>query len=291
LSYILKITVLIFVAVSLYSQNFQLKFLASFGDFKDASSLVVDQYNNIYVTDAGNNCVCKYSSEFKLLVSSGGYGWNNNSFDTPLDIVTSFDLFVYVCDFNNNRLQRLNNNLSFISSITSLSKPGWIDNFGYPKSIAQAREGELFFIDGEKIRIVKLDMFRNFVCDFGGLNSGAGILQDPSKIRIDYKNNIFVADNKTVLLFDIFGNFLNSAITDSKILGITFYKYSLVLLQDDKIKLLDFAPYKETTILLNEILKDNKMNEVITSVKDIYIKENRLYLLNNKSIFVFEIIN
>jgi DNA-binding beta-propeller fold protein YncE len=107
-----------FLSLSLFAQNYSFKKISSIDGFQDAVALSVDQLNNIFIADAGNNMVYKYSSDYKLLSSFGGFGWNEYSFDFPIDISVSYDLVVYVCDYNNNRIQLLDRNLNYIHSIS-----------------------------------------------------------------------------------------------------------------------------------------------------------------------------
>lgn len=290
MKYLFKITFLIFISFNLFSQNFQLKFVASFGEFRDASAAVKDQYDNFYISDPGSNLVYKYSGNHELSSSAGGFGWNDNSFDSPSDIALSFDLFVYVCDYNNNRIQRFDRNLTFISSITTAAVTDRNEKFGYPKSIALSRDGEVFFIDSENCRIIKLDVFRNFIRDFGGINSGEGKLTDPSKVRINDKNHIFVTDREKVLQFDSFGNFIDSFITDHYVSGISFYDNFIVLLDRERLKFINSASKAESVLLLKEIIPTAGNGKELIP-RDLFISENNLYLLTNYNLLVFKITN
>jgi hypothetical protein len=284
-----KIALLFILGINLHSQSIHLKYSSSFGEFKEASSFSVDQYKNIYIADAGSNMIYKYSSAYEQTASAGGYGWDENTLDLPLDLAISFDLFLYICDYNNHRLQKYDKNLNYISSIFSKTNPARKENFGYPKSIALSSEGGIFFIDLENTRIVQLDVFRNFLRDFGGINSGEGKLKDPSKIRIDPQNNIYVIDNDKIVSFDIFGNFIKTINNDSAIIGIAFYQNNIALLEREQIKFID-TNTKETSIIpLTGIISDSSNGNNIRLAKDICIIGNQLYLLFNHKLFILEI--
>jgi len=291
LSYLFKILLLFFAAITLYSQNIQLKFLSSFGEFKDASGMTKDQYNNFYIADIGANRLFKYSDKQVLVAGAGGYGWNNNSFDAPQDIASSFDLYLYVCDFNNNRLQHLDKDFNYISSIKNLEGSTKKEEFGYPKSIALTSDGEIFFLDSENKRIVKLDAFRNFIRDFGGIGYGEGELTEPSKIRCDNRNNLFVIDGKKLFKFDPFGNFLSVIELDVMISGISFYKNLYVLLSMESIRFIDPNTMNETAYLFKDILPENGTISSGFSPKDILVFENTLYLLSKNVLLEFQINN
>ena len=286
-----KIALLFVFGISLHSQGIHLKYSSSLGEFKEASSISLDQYKNIFVSDAGSNMIYKYSGNYELSTSAGGYGWSENSFDSPLDIAVSFDLFIYICDYNNHRLQRYDKNLNYISSIFNKTNPARKENFGYPKSIALSKDGEIFFIDHENIRIVQLDVFRNYVRDFGGIISGEGKLRDPSKIRIDFQNNIHVLDNDRIVSFDVFGNYIKSFNNDFPVIGISFYQNKFVLLEKDQIKFINTQTEDKTVLSLNELFTQTGLNNNNLLPKDIFINDNQLYLLCNHKLFIFELTN
>jgi DNA-binding beta-propeller fold protein YncE len=269
----------------LVAQNYSLEKIVSIDGFHDATALAVDQQNNIFVADAGSNRVYKYSSDYKLLSSFGGFGWNDYSFDSPVDISVSYDLFVYVCDYNNNRIQLLDRNLNYVHSISGDNEK---ELFRYPKSIALSNEGELFIIDSDNNRIVQLDNFRNPLRSFGGLNS-VKKFKYPTKIRVS-NNKVFIIDNSDVVMYDTFGNYIDAYKNDSLVVGISFYNDDVVFLEKERIKFINLHNSKEFIILLN----NNgfiDIHESNNNFNDIIINKNLCYLMNKNKIIVFEIKN
>ena len=269
----------------MFSQTYSLKKIYSIDGFQDAAALAVDQLNNIFITDAGRNMVYKYSADYKLLSSFGGFGWNEYSFDFPADISVSYDLVVYICDHNNNRVQILDRNLNYVHSILGDNEK---EMFRYPTSIALSKEGDLFIIDSDNNRILQFDNFKNPLRVFGGLNS-VRKFTSPSKIRI-HNDKIFIVDNYDVMIYDFFGNYIDIRENDSVILGISFYNDDIVFLEKERVKFINLHNKKEFIILLNnsEIMDVCELNN---NFNDIIIDKNICYLLNKNKIIIFEIKN
>lgn len=271
---------------SAHSQSIDLVYKETFGEFNDASAFAVDQYGNFYIADQGGNAVYKYSKDFTLTASFGGFGWNENSFDNPTDIAVSFDLYLYVCDFNNNRVQHLDRNLNYISSIKGNQSAGRKETFGYPKSITIAGDGELFVLEVENKRIIKYDAFRKFIRNFGGLGSGAGEFKNPKKIRSD-NNSIYVIDENRLMQYDTFGNFIGIVPVREDVMGMAFLEKNILLAIGEGIICLDSKTGIEKKLTFEDILYGSTKKPDLNKIKDILISGNYLYILTDKNISAF----
>lgn len=178
------------------------------GNFKHAVALAVDPMGNMYVLDAETNELLKVAQNGELSTSSGGYGWSDVAFDQPLDLDAPNGLDVYVADYGNHRIRRFDRNLNAISSLYFRENDEPEERFGYPRSVAVSRHGELFVVDGENIRVVKIINNNTFDRAFGGRGGGKGQLQNPSRIRISTNDLVYVQDGNAVKVFDIFGNYV-----------------------------------------------------------------------------------
>ncbi|MBI3364155.1 MAG: NHL repeat-containing protein [Ignavibacteriae bacterium] len=150
----------------------------------------------------------KYGADGKLLATTGGYGWEQGTFDRPADLIAPNGLDVYVADFGNNRVQRFDRNLNFVSSYSTLKDEEQPLKFGYPQSLALSRFGSLFIVDGENKRILKLTPGGTVERAFANIGSGAGKLSSPGKIKVSADDRVYVVDGNTVVVFDIFGNYI-----------------------------------------------------------------------------------
>ena len=178
--------------------------------FQRARALSIDPHGNVYVVDGGASRIVKLSPEAELLETAGGYGWTDQAFDQPADIVAPNGLDVYVADYGNHRIQRLDRNLNFVSSFSRRDDETAVVQFGYPRGVAQDRFGAIFITDGENKRIVKLNPSGAVELVFGDLAAGEGRLESPSRVRVSSDDRVYVQDLNRIVMFDIFGNYLGT---------------------------------------------------------------------------------
>ena len=134
---------------------------------KHAKALSVDLSGSIYVCDTGNHRILKFGNDGTLVKIVGGFGWDKEQFYNPYDIHASSALDIFVADYDNQRIERYDKDLNYISSL--YSNENWDESFqfGYPKSVATSIHGELFIIDGENIRLLKFNSFGEPEMSFG----------------------------------------------------------------------------------------------------------------------------
>src|SRR5690606_20929107 len=112
----------------------QYKFIYSFGEFESAAAFIINPSGIMYITDGGTNEVYSYDTTGTLLKETGGYGWEEDTFDDPVDISAS-SLNVYVCDKNNHRIQRYDKDLNYISQLITRYVMNLVMKFGFSLSI------------------------------------------------------------------------------------------------------------------------------------------------------------
>jgi DNA-binding beta-propeller fold protein YncE len=85
------------------------------GQFNGPLGITVDSSNNVYVADSGNSRIEKFTSQGSYLAQWGSYGSGNSQFSGPNGVaVDSSGNYVYVTDFNNQRIQVFANNANII---------------------------------------------------------------------------------------------------------------------------------------------------------------------------------
>jgi DNA-binding beta-propeller fold protein YncE len=200
---------IIWVLISLLSFGYQEKiFLFEFGEFLNPRGISVSPSGEIYVADTGNNSVKKFTEDGRFIIDITGYGWGELEFDEPYDVDASSEVSIYVADYNNHRIQRFDRNLNFIATLMTRESPDEASRFGFPRGVAVSKFGDLFIVDGENDRCIKLNKFDQFERNFGGVEAGGGKLTKPSQIAVSMGNLIFVLDVKEVFVFDYYGNFM-----------------------------------------------------------------------------------
>jgi DNA-binding beta-propeller fold protein YncE len=274
---------ILFISISAFSQTYH--FYSSFGKFRNASSFYISPAGFIYVTDTGSDEVYKLDTLGNLQKEIGGYGWDEDSFDDPVDVFAT-PLNVYVSDKNNHRIQRFDKDLNFISLLASTDETPLNGQFGYPLGCVTSTQGDMFILDSENKRIIKFDLFGNFVQNFGGYDAGLYMLNSPQKIAITWSNNIFVLDENNIKIFDPFGNGLGSVETEISPKSISIIFSNLTINSEKDILSADLKnpELKFSKLILENYPEKNQGNlEIVSSL----IFNNKLYILSLKEILVY----
>lgn len=258
-----------------------------------AKSLSVDLSGAIYIADTGNNRILKFSKDGELLKNVGGFGWAKEQFYSPYDIHAGSALDVFVADYNNHRIERYDKDLNYISSLYSV--PGWDEmyKFGYPRSAATSIHGELFLIDFENIRLLKLNSFGEPEMTFGNYAEGKGRLVQPVQIAISPDDRIYVSDSKLnkIIVFDYFGNYLMEIGSDflKEPQGIFYSPQKLLFVADQGNKRIAvFNPNGDLNFTLEQISEQHGKFKNPVAVVNF---QNRIYILDNDCVFVLDASN
>ena len=182
------------------------------GELKAPEDLSVDPSGYLYIADAGNQRVQKFNPSGNYITEIGGFGWEAEQFDSPVSIWAGNGLDVFVADYNNHRIQRFDKDLHFIGEFTSSeNEPDYLQ-FGYPLDVDLSPQGELFCLDSENRRVLKLDIVGNPQISFGDYDSGEGRLVNPQKLLLSQRGNVYVSDQESaeIVVFDPLGNFLHA---------------------------------------------------------------------------------
>lgn len=275
---------LLFLLVSnlAFSQNFS--YQHSMGKFKNATAFTINSAGVIYVSDAASDEIFKLDTLGNVLKYVGGYGWDEGNFDQPVDIFAN-PLSVYVSDKNNHRIQRFDKDLNFISLLYTRESDNQDERFGYPLSAVTSNQGDLFILDSENKRILKFDLFGNFIMNFGGFDAGIYTLSNPRKMIVSTSNDLYVLDDNKIIEFDQYGNGLNIIQTNAEFKSMTLIFNNLVLNTDDRIII---ANLKSPEFKFSEIKTDdtNLSAHIVSSL----IFNGKLYLLIPGEIRIYSLV-
>lgn len=144
-----------------------------------------------------------------LIRTIGGHGIGNYEFDNPTDVSSSFLLDVYVTDYNNRRIQRFDKNLNYIQTYDETTISGEIGGF-QPRACALSSKGELFVIESDEKRILRINNRNQLISEFGTYKDGDGALTEPKDIAVSQSDEIFVLDQSKIIAYDQFGNYLRA---------------------------------------------------------------------------------
>ena len=262
-----------------FPQKYQ--FESKIGQFVNASSFYINSAGFIYVSDVNTDEITAIDTSGNLLKKIGGYGWRESAFDNPADVFADA-LKVYVADKNNHRIQRFDKNLNFNFQILTRQSEADQERFGYPLSAVMSNQGDIFILDSENSRIVKFDIFGNFLQNFGGYDYGNYALQKPIQLAVSMQNNIFVIDGNQIIIFDQYGNGSGKITGIEEFTSIKIIFEWLTVTTEDKIYT---ANLRSPEMSLREVLLEGLEEE--TEIISALIFNNKLYVLSKKQILIF----
>ena len=181
------------------------------GQFKNPQALSVDPQGAIYVCDTDNHRIQKFAPNGRFLKMIGGFGWKQEQFYQPCDVHARSALDVFIADYENQRIERYDRELNYISSL--YSRDTWDEKFHFsrPIGLAFSNQREIFIIDDENRHVIKINSYGQPEMHFGDFDWGVGQLKHPLQIEIARDELIFVSDAaaQIILVYDYFGNYLS----------------------------------------------------------------------------------
>ena len=260
-----------------------LSFEKCFGNFGNASSFDIDLNYNFYVVDIDSSVIIKLDSLGKVINSIGGYGWEESTFDEPVDVFTN-TLSVYVADKNNNRIQHFDKDLNFLSQYIGTDENNNNVEFNYPTCVAISAIGDLFILDSDNSRILKFDLGGEYILELGGNDAGEFSIDNPKYFATDNHGNIYVLDDNFIKVFDQYGNGLlkfNPVISADKI---NIANNFLLLNNKNEIAMYDLK--NNRLILKTNPIQNVEHNDVMVKSE---LHGNTLYILTQKKIYKYKI--
>ncbi len=276
----LKLSILFTILIIFTARPQNYIFQGSIGSFRNASAFCITSSGIFYVTDKNSDEVFKLDTLGNKLKDAGGYGWTESTFDQPSDVFAT-PLNVYVSDRNNHRIQRFDKNLNFISQLYTRDSQDPAEQFGFPLSCVTSNQGDMYILDSENKRIIKFNTFGQFVQNFGGFDAGSFSLSDPKKLAVSPDNNIYVLDDKKLIVFDQYGNGIKIINLNENFTSVNIVSYSMSLNSDQDVYITNFT---------NPDLELKKA-DLIGNQKDVFVSSlifgSKLYVLTKSEIWIF----
>jgi len=262
------------------------------GEFTNPGAVAADPSGFLYVSDTGNNRIQKLDAYGEMVKTVGGFGWGNDQLNMPAGLSAANGLDVFVADNNNGRIVRYDKDLHFISAFGSGDEwPGDLQ-FGFPLDVGITRQGELFCLDGENQRILKLNAGGEPQITFGDIEAGRGRLMSPSRMHISPGGRVYISDRElqSVLVYDIYGNFLFTFGHNrmNKPSGMTWIPPGILAVADPSgPSVLFFSADGE---YLHQLNSSADSPYLFAEPVDVTLHRNRIYILDRKNacIHVFE---
>ena len=162
------------------------------GQFDQPIGLARDVAGSLYVTDALNHRVQKFTAGGAFITAWGTYGIGDGQFNTPIGVAVDAAGFVYVSDTYNNRIEKFDGNGGFVAK-WGTAGPG-NGEFNHPRGVAVDGSGNVYVTDYNNHRVQKFTGAGAFVTTWGSLGAGDGQFYRPDGIAIDGSGNVYVAD-------------------------------------------------------------------------------------------------
>lgn len=141
------------------------------GQFNRPRGLAADTSGDLWVADALNNRIQRFSSDGVFEAKFGVPGAGPGQLSGPTDVEVDSDGTLLVADRNNNRVQRFSRAGNFI---TAYGGPGTGDGqLGHPPSVF-AFAGEIYVSDPDNNRVQVFAPGGGFVRKWGSLGTGRG---------------------------------------------------------------------------------------------------------------------
>lgn len=166
--------------------------------FKLPRGVTVDQDNNVYIADAGNNAIRKfragYVSDFAGSAQAGAANGNGSaaSFSSPVSVTADLDGNVYVADNGNNMVRKI----TTLGVVTTLA-----GNFNNLLSVSADKQGNIYVTDAQNNAVRKITPGGEVTRFTGKGSPGAengplanASFNNPEGLSIDIFGNLYVAD-------------------------------------------------------------------------------------------------
>jgi len=160
------------------------------GQFFHPESLSFDSDGNVYVTDAGNARIQKFTSDGQFLEAWGVRGMGNGEFNYPTGI-TTYENNVYVVDREQSKIQVFDSTGKFLQSWGEFGSDQ--GEFFYPQGISISNDGVVYVADTKNHRIQQFTTDGEFLSSFGIFGPGDGKLRTPVDVALG-ENYIYVSD-------------------------------------------------------------------------------------------------
>ena len=180
------------------------------GQFNGPQAVIVDDDGNILVADTKNHRIQKFTSNYKHITSVGIQGSKPLQFNSPISVAISPNTNqIAISEWDNDRIQILNPDLTFHSSIGS--KGSGNGQFVGPHDTAFDSVGNLYVTDRYNYRIQVFNREGQFLRQFGNRGISDEELT-PTGITIDSNDTVYVVEarNHHVSVFTHEGKFLTS---------------------------------------------------------------------------------
>lgn len=180
------------------------------GQFNAPFGLATDANGNVYVADAWNHRVQKFTSSGAFVTAWGSNGVAPGQFNYPRDIAVDPSGFVFVVDGANARVQKFTQEGVFVSTFGTPGSGDGQFNFAFAIDIDAA--GNIYVTERDNHRVQKFTNAGVFITRWGSFGTGDGHFWHPAGIAVDDSAGVvYVVDasNARIQKFTTSGSFVS----------------------------------------------------------------------------------
>ena len=185
------------------------------GKFRWPVCLVVDEDENLYVSDEALNRISIFNKDGDFLSKWGEAGDGDGQFNRPAGMAFNPEGHLYVVDSLNHRVQLFTRDGQFLSAWGAPgSAPGELH---LPMGMATDDDGDVYVADWGNHRVQKFSAAGAVQLVIGGEGSERGQFKRPTGVAVDGHGDIYVADwgNNRVQQFNPDGQYVDQFIGDA----------------------------------------------------------------------------
>lgn len=182
----------------------------SFADLElsEPFGLTKDFKGDVYLSDASNDRILKFSKDLKFLNTIGSFGTSRGAFNHPTFLNFDNGLNLMVSDEGNKRISRYTTDLVFVDEIDIYDEDDPL-KFGMPSGIGFTPYGETWVCDNEMNQIIVYNNVGQYDRLIGDYGYDGDRLTTPEKIFVTVDKKFLVADAgaQRLVIYDQYGNF------------------------------------------------------------------------------------
>ena len=163
------------------------------GNFTWPTALLVDEDENLYVSDEAKHNVTVMDKDGTVLDTWGEHGSEDGQLDRPSSMQFDGDGNIVVSDTMNHRIQRFTRDGTHLQTIDNGhgSDEGELN---MPWGVALDELGDVYVADWRNDRVQKFNADGEFVMSIGSKGDDKGQFNRPASIAVDAHGDIYVAD-------------------------------------------------------------------------------------------------
>ena len=180
------------------------------GKFQRITGIAINNQGHLYVANRDLHCIQKLTMNGQFISQFGSEGTREGQFISPYGLVLSQSDLLFVCDYNNHRIQVFNKDLFSYSFGHYGTEPG---NFNSPCDLTlNGNEDQLFITEYKNHRVQIFTVSGKFIKVFGNFAGIPFKLQEPVGIYYTPDNFLLISSysNHCVLVFKHNGKFVSA---------------------------------------------------------------------------------